>query len=93
MIEDENAPDLGELSDRQLLKEMLEDLIGTLDPREAHILRLRYGFEDGQMLTLQEVASKYGLSRERIRQVEREALVKLRILGAKRKLEHFLSLA
>jgi RNA polymerase primary sigma factor len=88
-IEDENAPDLGELTDRQLLREMLVDLIGALDPREARILRLRYGLEDGQMYTLEEVAGKFGLSRERIRQVERAALLQLRILGAKCRLDVF----
>jgi RNA polymerase sigma factor (sigma-70 family) len=72
---------------------MLEHLIGELDPREARILRLRYGLEDGQMRTLQEVAEKLGLSRERIRQVERETLIKLRILGATCSLERFLVVA
>jgi RNA polymerase primary sigma factor len=89
-IEDENTPDLTELSDRRMLKELLATLLGELDPREARIVSLRYGLGDGQMRTLKEVADVFGLSRERIRQLERAALFKLRILGARRNLEDFL---
>jgi DNA-directed RNA polymerase sigma subunit (sigma70/sigma32) len=56
----------------------------------VRLLRLRYGFDDGQSHTLQEVADRFGLSRERIRQLERDALAKLRIAGSEHKLDSFL---
>jgi RNA polymerase primary sigma factor len=91
LVEDEGALDPGEVTDLHLLNELLETLLGDLTAREARILRLRYGLQDGQAHTLQEVADKFGLSRERVRQIEREALAKLRLAAPKGHLEHFLS--
>jgi RNA polymerase primary sigma factor len=72
------------------LNEALEELLSKLAPREARVLRLRYGLQDGQTRTLKEIAEKFGLSRERIRQIEQEALTKLRIVAPEYRLQHFL---
>jgi RNA polymerase primary sigma factor len=77
-IEDEGAPAPAEETDHSLLREALEELIDTLDPREARILRLRFGFQDGFAYTLEEVGDKFGLTRERVRQIEQRALQRLR---------------
>jgi RNA polymerase primary sigma factor len=77
-IEDEEAPAPAEETDHSLLRETLEELIDTLDPREARILRLRFGFQDGSAYTLEEVGDKFGLTRERVRQIEQRALQRLR---------------
>jgi RNA polymerase primary sigma factor len=90
LIEDENTPSPDEQTDSQLLSDMLSGLISGLSAREARILRMRYGLADGQARTLQEVANQFGLSRERIRQIEREALVKLRTVGSQKRLRDFL---
>jgi len=90
LVEDQGALDPGEVTDLHLLSELLESLLGDLTAREARILRLRYGLQDGQAHTLQEVADKFGLSRERVRQIEREALAKLRLAAPKGRLEDFL---
>jgi RNA polymerase primary sigma factor len=82
---------LEELIDHGLLRERLNGLLKKLSAREAKIVRLRYGLDDGEMRTLKEVADKLDLSRERIRQIEREALSKLRTAGAELQLGDFLS--
>jgi len=61
-----------------MLTEEIGDILDQLTPREARILRLRYGLQDGESRTLKEVGEMFGLSRERIRQLEKEALRKLR---------------
>lgn len=61
-----------------------------LTVREARVLRMRYGLQDGQMRTLKEVAGKFGLSRERVRQIEQEALARIRLVALEYHLEHFL---
>jgi RNA polymerase primary sigma factor len=61
-----------------LLSEKVEQVLDTLPPREARILRLRFGLENGHMYTLEEVGQKFGLTRERIRQIETRALHRLR---------------
>ena len=91
LVEDHSLLDLDEVTDVHLLNELLETLLRDLTAREARILRLRYGLQDGQAHTLQEVADKFGLSRERVRQIEREALAKLRLAAPKGRLEHFLA--
>jgi RNA polymerase primary sigma factor len=88
-IEDERTCEPEEFTDIHLLDEALEELLSELTAREARILRLRYGLQDGQTRTLQEVAEKFGLSRERIRQIEREALAKLRLAAPQSQLEDF----
>ncbi len=90
-IEDDTSLLPDDLADAQLLNETLDALLNSLTAREARILRLRYGLQDGQMRTLHQVAVKFGLSRERIRQIEREALAKLRLVAPRHRLEHFLA--
>lgn len=77
-IEDVEAPPPAETVAQQMLTEELGDILDQLTPREARILRLRYGLQDGESRTLKEVGEMFGLSRERIRQLEKEALRKLR---------------
>ncbi len=89
-VEDEDVFQPEEITDSHLLNETIEMLLSNLTPREARILRLRYGLQDGQTRTLHQVAEKFGLSRERIRQIEREALAKLRLVAPKHRLEQFL---
>ena len=89
-IEDQDIVQPEELTDVHLLNETLEELLSKLAPREARVLRLRYGLHDGQTRTLKEIAEKFGLSRERIRQIEQEALTKLRIVAPEYRLQHFL---
>jgi RNA polymerase primary sigma factor len=89
-VEDEGMPQPEEMADIHLLDQTLETLLSSLTPREARILRLRYGLQDGQTRTLKEVGEKFGLSRERIRQIEKEALAKLRLVAPKYRLRHFL---
>jgi RNA polymerase primary sigma factor len=88
-IKDDNAPLPDEITDARVLGEKLESLLNSLPAREERILRLRYGLEDGEARTLQEVADKFGLSRERIRQLEREALAKLRLVARRFRLEDY----
>jgi RNA polymerase primary sigma factor len=77
-IEDVDAPPPAEMVANNMLTEELGDILDQLTPREARILRLRYGLQDGESRTLKEVGEMFGLSRERIRQLEKEALRKLR---------------
>jgi RNA polymerase primary sigma factor len=77
-IEDNEAPPPGETVAQNMLTEEIGDILDQLTPREARILRLRYGLQDGESRTLKEVGEMFGLSRERIRQLEKEALRKLR---------------
>lgn len=77
-IEDIDAPPPAETVAQTMLTEEIGDILNQLTPREARILRLRYGLQDGESRTLKEVGEMFGLSRERIRQLEKEALRKLR---------------
>jgi len=77
-IEDDESPPPTEVAYQQLLRETLEEVMTALSPREARILRLRFGLRDGRTHTLEEVAEKFGLTRERIRQIEHQALDRLR---------------
>jgi RNA polymerase primary sigma factor len=77
-IEDEEAPPPAETVAQTMLTEEIGEILDQLTPREARILRLRYGLQDGESRTLKEVGEMFGLSRERIRQLEKEALRKLR---------------
>lgn len=77
-IEDVEAPPPAETVAQTMLTEEIGDILDQLTPREARILRLRYGLQDGESRTLKEVGEMFGLSRERIRQLEKEALRKLR---------------
>lgn len=90
-IEGEDLPDPAEEIDQTLLSEDVEDLLSTLTPREARILTMRYGLRGGREYTLKEVGKKFGLTRERIRQIEQEALRKLRHPRRSRRLRAYLN--
>ena len=77
-IEDEAAPAPAEAASFMLLREQLEEVLETLTDREKNVLRLRFGLEDGRSRTLEEVGQSFGVTRERIRQIEAKALRKLR---------------
>jgi RNA polymerase primary sigma factor len=77
-IEDQDSPSPVESATQHLLQETIENVLGELTPRQSHILRLRFGLGGGEPHTLEEIANKFGLSRERIRQLEKEALRRLR---------------
>jgi RNA polymerase primary sigma factor len=73
-----------------MLKEKLEEVLTSLSPREASILRLRFGLDDGNTYTLEEVGQKFGLTRERIRQIEGRALRRLRHPKQSQQLKEYL---
>ncbi|MBA3073635.1 MAG: sigma-70 family RNA polymerase sigma factor [Anaerolineae bacterium] len=89
-IEDDEAPPPDETATYNLLKEHLEDVLNGLPPREVRILQLRYGLLDGQAYTLEEVGRKMGVTRERVRQIEAQALSRLRHPSIRRKLRDYL---
>ena len=89
-IEDKNALAPPDAASYQLLKEQVEDVLETLSEREARVLQLRFGLEDGRNRTLEEVGHDFGVTRERIRQIEAKALRKLRHPNRSKKLKDFL---
>ena len=89
-IEDEAALDPADAASMMLLKEQIADVLKTLAPREAEVLRLRFGLEDGRSRTLEEVGQSFGVTRERIRQIEAKALRKLRHPSRSKVLRDFL---
>ena len=89
-IEDQEAPAPAEAASFMLLKEQLEDVLDTLTTREEKVLRLRFGLDDGRARTLEEVGQSFGVTRERIRQIEAKALRKLRHPSRSHKLRDFL---
>jgi RNA polymerase primary sigma factor len=89
-IEDDNSPTPTQSAYEHLLKEKMEEVLTTLTPREARILRLRFGLLDGKSYTLEEVGQKFGLTRERIRQIEGKALRRLRHPRRSRQLKEYL---
>jgi RNA polymerase primary sigma factor len=78
LIEDVDAPEAGELVDRQLMADQLRNALSALTPREATIMSMRFGLYDGNPHTLDEIGKALGLTRERIRQLEKQSLSKLR---------------
>ncbi len=89
-IEDRNAPAPADAASFQLLKEQVDEVLHTLTEREARVLVLRFGLEDGRGRTLEEVGREFGVTRERIRQIEAKALRKLRHPSRSRRLRDFL---
>jgi RNA polymerase primary sigma factor len=89
-IEDEHSPDPLEMAAFELLQHDLDDVLQCLTAREARILRLRFGLDNGEPHTLKEVGRKFNLTRERIRQIEQEALLKLRHPGRRARLANYL---
>ena len=79
-----------EAASYQLLKEQIDEVLGTLTPRERRVLQLRFGLEDGRSRTLEEVGREFGVTRERIRQIEAKALRKLRHPTRSRHLRDYL---
>jgi len=90
-IEDDQTPTPTQSAYEHLLREKMEEVLATLTPREARILRLRFGLLDGRSYTLEEVGQKFGLTRERIRQIEGKALRRLRHPRRSRQLKEYLT--
>ncbi len=90
-IEDDSAPSPTQSAYQHLLREKMEEVLSTLTPREARILRLRFGLQNGRSYTLEEVGQKFGLTRERIRQIEGKALRRLRHPRRSRQLRDYLT--
>ena len=89
-IQDDNVPVPADAAAFTLLKEQLVEVLGTLTDREQKVLRLRFGLDDGRARTLEEVGGEFGVTRERIRQIEAKALRKLRHPSRSRKLKDYL---
>ena len=89
-IEDDATPSPTQAALQNLLRDKVEEVLGTLSPREANILRLRFGLMNGRAYTLKEVGQKFGLTRERIRQIESVALRRLRHPSRSRQLRDYL---
>ncbi|CAM3107081.1 RNA polymerase sigma factor RpoD [Sporolactobacillus spathodeae] len=89
-IEDQDAKAPSDAAAYELLKEQLEDVLDTLTDREENVLRLRFGLDDGRTRTLEEVGKVFGVTRERIRQIEAKALRKLRHPSRSKQLKDFL---
>jgi RNA polymerase primary sigma factor len=89
-IEDDDASSPPEAAEQTLLRTTLEELLSTLRPREARVLRMRFGLQDGYHYTLEEVGQRFGLTRERIRQIEKQALQRLRHPMRSRRLKDYL---
>ncbi len=90
-IQDEDSPAPQDSAAYTMLKEQLEEVMNTLTPREAKVLKLRFGLEDGKARTLEEVGREFDVTRERIRQIEAKALRKLRHPSRSKKLRDYMS--
>ena len=90
-IKDEDSPEPQDSAAYTLLKEQLEEVMSTLTAREAKVLKLRFGLEDGKARTLEEVGKEFKVTRERIRQIEAKALRKLRHPSRSKKLKDYMS--
>ncbi len=89
-IPDDDSPAPSEAASYELLKEQLEEVLHTLTSREEHVLKLRFGLEDGRTRTLEEVGKEFNITRERIRQIEAKALRKLRHPSRSKRLKDYL---
>jgi len=90
-IEDETVLGPADAASRQLLREQMSDILNSLGKREREVLELRFGLKDGQNRTLEEVGKEFGVTRERIRQIEAKAIRKLRHPKCSRKLRDYLA--
>ena len=90
-IQDEDSPAQHDAASYTLLREQLEEVMNTLTPREAKVLKLRFGLEDGKARTLEEVGKEFDVTRERIRQIEAKALRKLRHPSRSKKLRDYMN--
>ena len=90
-IQDDDSPEPHDSAAYTLLKEQLEEVMNTLTPREAKVLKLRFGLEDGKARTLEEVGREFEVTRERIRQIEAKALRKLRHPSRSKKLKDYMN--
>jgi RNA polymerase primary sigma factor len=90
-IQDDDSPAPQDSVAYTLLKEQLEEVMNTLTPREAKVLKLRFGLEDGKARTLEEVGKEFMVTRERIRQIEAKALRKLRHPSRSKKLKDYMN--
>ena len=90
LIEDIHAPQPQEALVRRELEQTMQALLGMLNPRQQQILRLHFGMEDGTCHSLEQISKQMGISRERVRQIERQAMDKLQKMGAGMGLEDFL---
>ena len=84
------APEPSEVASATILREVIERELNTLTPREAHVIKLRFGLYDGRMRTLEEVGKEFDITRERIRQIEAKALRKLRHPSRSKRLKDYL---
>ncbi|MBO5924651.1 MAG: RNA polymerase sigma factor RpoD, partial [Clostridia bacterium] len=91
-IEDTHTAAPSEMAENNMLREQISQVLNTLTPREEKVLRLRYGIDDGRIRTLEEVGEVFGVTRERIRQIEAKALRKLRHPNRTKKLREFTDL-
>jgi RNA polymerase primary sigma factor len=89
-IPDENTLSPVDAASKQLLKDHLDDVLATLSDREARVLKLRFGLEENKQMTLEEVGKVFGVTRERIRQIEAKALRKLKHPSRRKKLQDYL---
>lgn len=90
LVEDLDAPQPQEALVRQELENMLQTMFSALNPRQRQILSMHYGLEDGAQHSLEEIGKALGISKERVRQIERQAITKLQAMGASMGLEDFL---
>jgi len=89
-VEDQTTPTPAQVVLQNMLRERVEEVLASLTPREARVLRLRFGLDEDRSYTLEEVGAKFGLTRERIRQIEGKALRRLRHPGCARRLRDYL---
>lgn len=89
-IEDEKQKSPYEVTTEEMLRENVEEVLGALSDREAKVLRMRFGLNDNKMMTLEEVGQQFGVTRERIRQIEAKALRKLKHPSRRKRLQDFL---
>jgi RNA polymerase primary sigma factor len=89
-IQDTSQPSPYDMASRQLLKENIDEVLGTLSEREARVLKMRFGLDGSHPMTLEEVGKEFGVTRERIRQIEAKALRKLKHPSRRKKLQDYL---